>query len=242
MISYNTSIVRSGLVLHLDAANRKSYPGSGTVWYDISGNSNHFNLVNSPTFNSNLMSFDGINDYAVSINNINFTNTNAVTFFYFLKINNYGTSVKSIHELSNNFNGYNDSFVASYSDNSVRQNFEVFASLKGNVGYNIAVYDKSLLNDNKFHCHCVIHDMSATSKENLIYSDSVIKNEIENPRTGYAANNTGNFGNRQLFLMSRAGRGSFGQADISTLIVYNRTLSQSEIQQNFNALRGRYGI
>ena len=36
-IAYNTSIVRDGLVLQLDAANVKSYPGTGTTWYDLSG-------------------------------------------------------------------------------------------------------------------------------------------------------------------------------------------------------------
>lgn len=40
-IAYNTNIIRDGLVLHLDAANVKSYPGSGTTWYDLSGNGNH---------------------------------------------------------------------------------------------------------------------------------------------------------------------------------------------------------
>lgn len=40
-IAYNTSIVRDGLVLHLDAANVKSYPGSGTTWKDLSGLGNN---------------------------------------------------------------------------------------------------------------------------------------------------------------------------------------------------------
>lgn len=40
-IVYNTSIARNGLVLHLDAANVKSYPGSGTTWFDLSGNNNN---------------------------------------------------------------------------------------------------------------------------------------------------------------------------------------------------------
>lgn len=67
-IRYNTSIVRNGLVLHLDAANVKSYPGSGTTWYDLSGNGNHGTLVNGPTFdsaNKGCLSFDGTNDYVV---------------------------------------------------------------------------------------------------------------------------------------------------------------------------------
>ena len=51
-IAYNTSIVRNGLVVHLDAANTKSYPGSGTVWYDLSGLGRNLIIYGSPTFNS----------------------------------------------------------------------------------------------------------------------------------------------------------------------------------------------
>ena len=39
-------IVTDGLVLSLDAANTKSYPGSGTTWYDLSGNANHGRISN----------------------------------------------------------------------------------------------------------------------------------------------------------------------------------------------------
>jgi hypothetical protein len=47
-------IVTNGLVLHLDAANIRSYPKSGTTWTDLSGNGNNGTLVSSPTFdNSN---------------------------------------------------------------------------------------------------------------------------------------------------------------------------------------------
>ncbi len=60
-------IVTNGLVLHLDAANSKSYLGSGTTWNDLSGNGNNATLTNGPSFsNSNRGSivFDGTNDYA----------------------------------------------------------------------------------------------------------------------------------------------------------------------------------
>lgn len=49
---YNSRIVRDGLVLHLDAANVKSYPGSGSTWYDLSGNGLNFTMVGTPTYNS----------------------------------------------------------------------------------------------------------------------------------------------------------------------------------------------
>ena len=59
------NIVEDGLVLSLDAANTKSYPGSGTVWSDLSGNSNNGTLTNGPTFdsgNKGSIVFDGIDD------------------------------------------------------------------------------------------------------------------------------------------------------------------------------------
>jgi hypothetical protein len=64
---YNdTRIVRSGLVYYADAGISNSYPGSGTTWYDLSGNSNNGTLTNGPTFNNSnggSIVFDGSNDY-----------------------------------------------------------------------------------------------------------------------------------------------------------------------------------
>jgi hypothetical protein len=70
-INVRPSIVTSGLVLNLDAANMKSYPRSGTTWRDLSGNGNNGTLTNGPTFNSadgGSIVFDGTNDYAQIIN------------------------------------------------------------------------------------------------------------------------------------------------------------------------------
>ena len=63
--NYNPSIVTDGLVLCFDAANPKSYPGSGTTWYDLSGNDNHGTLLNEPSFSSDkggCFVFDGTDD------------------------------------------------------------------------------------------------------------------------------------------------------------------------------------
>ena len=46
-INYGTKIVREGLVLHLDAANPKSYPGMGNTWIDLSANNNDATLYSS---------------------------------------------------------------------------------------------------------------------------------------------------------------------------------------------------
>ena len=88
-------IVTSGLVLHLDAGNTKSYSGTGSTWYDRSGNLNggvvnNGTLVNGPSYSSiggGSIGFDGSNDYVTILNNttVSFTigcwvNTTATSF------------------------------------------------------------------------------------------------------------------------------------------------------------------
>lgn len=59
------TVITSGLVFSLNAADKNSYPGSGTTWYDVSGNGNNGTLVNGPTYsdaNQGSIVFDGVND------------------------------------------------------------------------------------------------------------------------------------------------------------------------------------
>ena len=68
-------VVTDNMVVYLDAGNNSSYSGSGTSWNDISGNGNNFTLVNGPTYttdNGGAIVFDGTNDYATSSVNASF--------------------------------------------------------------------------------------------------------------------------------------------------------------------------
>ena len=60
------SILTTNLVQHLDAGDSNSYGGTGTTWYDISGNGGDVQFVNGPTYSSTegggSISFDGVND------------------------------------------------------------------------------------------------------------------------------------------------------------------------------------
>ena len=76
-------INNKGMVLYLDAANKKSYPGTGSTFYDISGNSNNATLYNSPTFTNErggCFTFDNINTL-FQINNLDLE-TLGVTRYY----------------------------------------------------------------------------------------------------------------------------------------------------------------
>ena len=70
--NYSPNIITDGLVLYLDAANTKSYPGSGTTWRDLSKSQLNGTLTNGPTFNSSnggSIVFDGVDDY-VNLGNV----------------------------------------------------------------------------------------------------------------------------------------------------------------------------
>lgn len=96
-------IVTDGLVLSLDAANINSYPGTGTDWYDLSGNGTHCVLTNSPTWNSSgYFSFDGIDDGAD--NTINPQN------YVDLMIGMYGLPVGGLEMVFAKYNDFDKSF------------------------------------------------------------------------------------------------------------------------------------
>ena len=76
--------VTDGLILHLDAGNSNSYPGSGSTWFDLSGNNNHA-TINGPTFsNSQIKHFvlDGSNDDIASMNLSSYTNLTIEVWYY----------------------------------------------------------------------------------------------------------------------------------------------------------------
>ena len=77
-------IVTNGLVLALDAADRNSYPDSGTTWTDLSGNGSNGTLINGPTFssvNGGSIVFDGLNDYVNISTPVNLTNPSTICAF-----------------------------------------------------------------------------------------------------------------------------------------------------------------
>jgi hypothetical protein len=83
--NYGPRIVTDGLVLCLDAADQNSYAGSGSTWYDLSGNNNHFTLNNSPTYSfeggGNII-FDGTNDEA-ELSSWSWPSTCSISFFIY---------------------------------------------------------------------------------------------------------------------------------------------------------------
>ena len=93
-------IIEDGLVLALDAGNVKSYPGSGTTWYDKSGNSNDGTLINGPTYSNNTIVTDGSND-RVEISQSGDLRTESWTFRFVAKQISYDGGRRTFFGLSN---------------------------------------------------------------------------------------------------------------------------------------------
>jgi hypothetical protein len=245
MIFGSPPIVTSGLVLNLDAGNTKSYPRSGTTWFDISGNNNHFTLFNSPSYNTlGYFILDGVDDYIRSTNTLNLSNTNVITVDFWLKINSYPVSepIDIVYEHTSDFNSSTGGFVHSYNDNSLSQNFQVFLSNKGDVNYNIGYWDKSVYNDLGWKNSTAIFDRTQTSIENSLYLQGILVNAISNPASGFSGNNTNNFANANFFIGSRNGTSFFANMNVVSIKIYNRALTQTEILQNYNALKSRFNL
>jgi hypothetical protein len=239
-------IVEDGLILHLDAANGRSYPNTGTGWFDLSGNNNHFQLFNSPTFNVNKFVFDGVNDYARSINTVNISDTNNITVEYVFNPLTYTTgsgNVKVLMEATTNFNSFSTGFYFGYNDTGPGSwLYDISINVRGNNLYNINAWDKGFLQSNTpVFFTAILNKSLSGQRETILYTNGIFRNPV-NYVSGFNSDNTNNFGNDLIFINGRNGNNFFGNIEIYSIKIYKKILSNSELEKNFNVLRGRFGI
>ena len=206
-----------GLVLHLDAGNTRSYPGSGNTVYDLSGFGNTSALTNGPTYNSsNLGAFvlDGSNDYILVNSQANILSKTAYTKIAYIYISNFST-VNNI--ISGGFSG--------------QHAFWMFGTDKLNAGHNGAwntVVGATSLSLNTWYFAAVT------------YSDSTgWKLYLNGREDGTSATTTTFTGNQEIVIGAYSSGNNF-TGRISNIQVYNRALTATEIFQNYHATKGRY--
>ena len=236
-IAYNTSIVRSGLALHLDAANPKSYPGSGTAWTDLSGNIRDGILTNGPTYsslNSGSIVFDGTNDY------VDVTNSNG-----FGEVNTAPTiSLEIWANISRKSGGgLQYQHIAGFRNDS---NFDAYFLLLDASGAFVNTEARIRTASNAFDIS--INYITYFDKwTHIVFTADSTRSDlyINGILLGSNTSVTGSFGasssNFRIGQTTNAGNYPV-KGNISLVRFYNRALSAAEVTQNFNALRGRYGI
>ena len=222
------SIVTDGLVLHLDAGNSNSYPGSGTTWTDLSGNGNNGTLTNGPTYDSSnggSIVFDGNNDY-VNLGDLDLPASFTLSIWFKGNTTQPQQFCGLLNKSGNGFGAWglygdaNSSYVRFgfiNTSNSLREISNTnFNDIKANTWVNyVGTYDFSNLR---------------------LYRNGVeIASAVETTNP-VSTNDTASIGYR-VALSANAYAGLVSNAKI-----YNKALTPSEVTQNFDALKGRYGL
>lgn len=227
-ISYFGGIVTNGLVLNLDAAKQDSYLRTGTLWRDVSGNNNNGTLTNGPAFNSSnggSIVFDGVDDY-VNCGNI-LSNLNEFTLSTWFKSSNSGQTNKGI---IGRWGG----------STSQNRGYMLWIDVLTNPGrlslpINSASHLTGVTDIRTGAWFYLVGTFNGTTAN--IYVNGVSEgSQSESPIL--TSNNNFEIGR----YLDNSGVGQYLQGIISLSQVYNRALSASEVLQNFNATRGRFGI
>ena len=218
------NIITRGLKLHYDASTVESYPGSGTSWYDISGNNNNGTLSNGPTFSTNAIRLDGVNDYislptsgvAPSTLTLEFWIKRHSNLGYFFVIDNSDNPELRLQFSS----GYVQ--LTWYDDSAYIASFSSVAAITLDTWYNVSVTSKN--NDFRLYINGVL-DTADTSGT-------------------YTGSPSGNAGEHTLGTYNRPGAGYGGYANVSYGVyrLYDRVLTDTEILQNYNIQKARFGL
>ena len=228
MRSVGPKIVTDGLVLYLDAGNKKSYPGSGSNWYDLTANKNDGTLTGPPVFsaaNRGDMIFDGTSDY--------------IAFSSGVVDSSYtGLTVEVWLNFAQNFN---ETFIIN--SDGVIHSFYIDSSLT-ELGFLVSSSTDSSLRRcsvthsiNTWHQFVGVWSAGASSD---VYLDGILKNGTLF-ETG-TVNSLRN-GNANLTLGSyQSGKSpTYFPGSIPVFRIYNRALSAVEIKQNYAAIKSRFG-
>jgi hypothetical protein len=213
--SRGPNIVRDGLVLALDAGSPRSYPGSGTTWYDLSGNGNNgtLNSVTHSSANGGVFITAGSTASWIDIPSPNLTSTN----YTILAASRYsgGSRGRMINGRSNNWlMGHWSETTENYYAGGWVSSVDVGAS------------------DTNWRIYQATGNISSDSYQQYVNS------------TLSAGPNSGGVSGPNGFGIGKynPGNSEVTTGEIAFLFAYNRVLTTSEIQQNYNAFKSRFGL
>ena len=227
------NIITDGLVLALDAASPRSYPGTGTTWYDLSGQGNNGTLVNGPTFSSANRGIIVFN-YQDYVNTIDpgypSSGTNSFSLEIVFRIpagatwSNGGSGTAIIGR-----GDYAGSIGIIRSSTTNRVSFWV--RLNGGIIFNPSI---SGISRDQFHHVLGTYNSSGVAK---IYHNGNFITEQIGSNVGTLDAGSYRLGGAIAF---GGVSGEYGQGDISLTKIYNRELSSTEVLQNYNATKSRF--
>ena len=222
-------IVTNGLVLYLDAGNSKSYPGSGTAWNDLSGNNNNGTLVNGVGYssgNGGSLSFDGSNDYVSVADSHLLNQTTNLSISCWINFNVGSINSRTIFcgKGTGNSAATTQYWLEKLSNNSI--NFYCSITIDRNLNSNFIVTNNLWYN--------IVGTYNGSVMR--LYVNGLLRNSL---------NITGSITTTNTILgIGRLGtfNALYSNALISNFCFYNQTLSTNQVLQNYNALKGRFGL
>lgn len=232
-VSYNPKIVTDGLTFCLDAGNAKSYPGSGNNWIDIVGN-NVGTLANGAVYNANnggYILFDGVDDNVV-LPSSSLSSGNEMTFCMF----NYSITAKA-------------SSVVWFQNASAIRMLNIHLPFSDSILYFDAGDGSGGLSTSYDRISKTVLASEYQGWNYWCFTKNSVSGVMNVYRNG-ALWHTGTGKTRPIgtssgtayLAYSPAVGSGYHSGYLSHVSIYNRELSENEIDQNFSALRGRYGI
>ena len=225
------SIHDSSLVLYLDAANIKSYIGSGTAWVDLSGNSINGTLVNTPSFNTGSggnFVFNGSNTHIISAENSTL-NTQTPSVEVWIKTN------------STNQNGF---FFEKGNVNTQYSLFQENTTIVWRQNVNVGGFDTvtsmTVTTATYISTSQWAHIVGTFQNgDRRLYINGVLVNS--DTQAGTIATNANGI-SIGVYGGFNGGRGYYYNGSIGIVKVYNKVLSQSDVLQNYNTVKPRFGL
>lgn len=228
-------IIRNNLVLYLDATNTKSYTSGSSTWFDLSGNNNNSVLTNGPTFsttNGGGITFDGTDDYISSLDN-NILRPTTFTIDVWFRPTSFSTYntlvVKPVNGpvWSSPYLSYmiriqsNGTLLQCGTNNGLYQTLDTSLTFTANINYNITfTYDSS--------------NRIATA----------YRNGIQVNTTTFTAGSI-TYGTSPLLIGAGYGTSPTGEhfaGSIFNVKMYNKVLTATEVLQNYNTTKTRFGL
>jgi len=234
---FSPKIVTDGLVLYLDTANTRSYPGTGTTWSDLSRSGNNGILTNGPTFNAGnggSIVFDGVDDYVnqttYNSNEIIPATSNNFTIDVWFRMSSNPTDTGFLVPALFSIGGGSTNIYQYISFGPLPSRV---LKLRWFDGTQNGKTSSTVLSLNQwYNITCGV-----SAGVILFYINSV----VETSYTGNNLTNRTSIVSSPLYQLGDAYYGKFTGL-IPIVRVYNRALTPQEILQNYNATKTRFGL
>lgn len=242
--SIGKKAILTDLVLNLDASNRVSYPGIGGSWYDISGYGNHFSLLNSPTWTGNAFTFNanGGNQYAQCINNTcgNF-GSSSFTIEYVTSVGLTSNATEAVlkkrGQVTNLGASGNNGWLDRNNNGIYVQDNAGIGTPSNNFNQSIQLLPITPLDNLIYHNVFTINRIGQKEVSGSLYRNGIKVGSDDCMFTASAAGGDGLVDNASYLYAYSSTTGSF-----YLFRIYNRVLTASEVQSNYQSIRSKLGI